>query len=506
MDIATRATGSIISKLADLLKAEYKLQTGVKKQVECLTHELESANAFLREIDKVPPDQLNEQVKIWAYGIREASYDMEDILDTFLVSINNGPKTIENNKLKRLEVKMRSLFSKTKVRHRIANAIEEVKEKLKEIDERRRRNKLNDLVSSCVDPHIARVHSINVSLLIGIDEAKKKVLKMLSHDDDISSARMTKVVSLVGFGVGKTTLAKADLVHLRCLVNCDTQCRLYQVSERNRSSQVLYFDNIRIRFILPPSVSMLTQLVCLHAWGMDLPGGIIKKLTSLKELHIVPWVNDNSIGQFSLCNLHKMQRLELLLGFAWYNQGLPPCIDPSHLPNLSHLSLTLIRVDDQCLKILGGLPELCYLQLFTWGGRATVATTATDTQGYFLKLRSCLLPDSMIQFVVNEDDSSVSFTIWHRSDDAPEFAPKMMQASCRAAARAVMPKLEALYFRVNNGSHDNLGLERLACLQKVRVDLDCWDALVDVVKEEEAALRHAIQIHPNRPTLEIRLC
>ncbi|KAJ1276951.1 hypothetical protein BS78_05G256100 [Paspalum vaginatum] len=944
MDLATGAIGSIISKLADLLKAEYKLQTGVKAQIESLRHELQSAHAFLQEIDKVQPEHLNGLVNIWAGEVKEASYDIEDILDTFLVRVNGAPEpSSSKKKLEWLLEKMGSLFSKTKARHDIARAMEEVNRKVKEIDERRRRYKLDNRVaspaapSSRIDPRIALVHRTNMSLLVGIDERRDAVTRMLADDGGGMSARKTKVVSLLGFaGVGKTTLAKATydqlkqeykwrafvsvgqkpdlakvfkdiLFHLdrvmyeqvhsrqkgadyliselleflrdkRYLIVVDdvwetkTRRRIIEVlPENNIGSRILittrnsevsvgevykvqplsedksktlfytrvfgvddncldneqqkvskfahkilrkcggvplaiitmgsllvgksmqewievcnsigfqdkdkeqlddtmwilslsyydlpshlktcllylsvfpenylikkdsliwmwiaegfvkakpgigmfdigegYFndlinrnliqpveekesrivegcvvhdmildlirslsreanfatvsdngeetllgssdarrlalqnrvlvdthhnhnnhkDNARARsFIvfrcsfgswvplqsfkflrvlclegcrrvyfdehvgdllhlrclvvrnayffklpreigalkfvlvlylegielflednrdasgsLPSSVGMLTRLVCLRVWGTSLPSGlIIKDLTSLQELKIDLGDDDTFISQLvkdlgnlrelrelkisgklmdertqsdlfkSLGNLHKMQRLELLGGFDCCNQGLLSYIDPSHLPNLSHLSLTLVRVDDQCLKILGGLPELCYLQLFTWGGRATIAATATDTHGYFLKLRSCLLPDSMIQFVVNEDDSSVSFTIWHRSDDAPEFAPKLTQDSCRAAARSatVMPNLEALYFRVHvreltaceNGSHDNLGLEHLTSLQKVRIDLDCWDALVDVVEEEEVALRNAIQIHPNRPTLEIK--
>jgi disease resistance protein RPM1 len=45
---------------------------------------------------------------------------------------------------------------------------------------------------------------------------------------------------------------------------------------------------------------------------------------------------------------------------------LPSCINPSCLPNLSHLKLELGDVDEQDLKILGGLPELRFLSLELW--------------------------------------------------------------------------------------------------------------------------------------------
>ncbi|WVZ49803.1 hypothetical protein U9M48_001129 [Paspalum notatum var. saurae] len=888
MDIAAGAIGSILSKLVDLLKSEYNLQTGVKEQVESLTKELKTAQVFLQKIDKVPPDQLDDQVKIYASEVREASYDMEDILDSFLVRVERPAQPI-NKKKRFFEMlqKIGSSFSKAKARHDINTAIEQVNNRVRTIAERRQRYRLNDCVvsvaapSSQIDPRIALVHRTNTSLLIGIDERKDAIIKMLSQDGDMS-AKKTKIVSLLGFGgIGKTTLAKATYDQLKQEYECaafvsvgqkpnlekvlkgilyyidkeklekinstkvgadvlipelldylkdkrylividdvwETQSRkrildalahnifgsiiiittrksevaigeVYKVkplsgdnsirlfytrifgaedncpeNQREKVSKVedkilkkcggvplaiitmasylvgksmeewievcnsigfcgkdkeqtgetewilslsyydlpshlktcllylslipedylvskdvliwmwigegfvdngksgdglfeigegyfnelinrsliqpveeassmivkgcrvhdmildlirslsretnfaivldsgedisigsnarrfalqnrgvkdtpqgncmntkqvrsfitfscsfsprvqlqsfkflrmLYLEDCNgvqidehvgdlhhlrclgihgrydgyelpkeigaLKFLrvlclghwpigglLPSSVGMLTQLVCLYAPGMDLLGCTIKDLMSLQELRIHNLMDDSmSKGQFvndlgnlselrvlmincsnmdmrmksdlltSVGNLHKLQHLDMINGF---NVGLPSCIHPLHLPRLSHLSLQLDSLSDEDLEILGGLPELCYLRVATLEGRASL--TGTESRGYFMKLRSCLLPESMVQFAVNED-MSVSFTIWHESADAPNFGSKRKQEKVRVV-QAVMPKLGALSFGVNvakltacnNGSCDNLGLEYLACLQKV---------------------------------------
>jgi disease resistance protein RPM1 len=126
MDLVTGALGKLPSKLLELLKDEYNLQTGVKDQIKRLTRELESMRAALRKVAKVPPDELDEQVLLWARDVREASYDMEDIIDTFLVRVEGNPKEpADANKVKRLVKKMGNLFSlsKGKARHHIANAV-----------------------------------------------------------------------------------------------------------------------------------------------------------------------------------------------------------------------------------------------------------------------------------------------------------------------------------------------------------------------------------------------
>ena len=88
MDLVTGALGRLPSKLLELLKDEYKLQKGVRVNVQSLSQELKSMHAALRKVAAVPWDQLDEQVKVWARKVREASYDMEDILDTFLVRVD----------------------------------------------------------------------------------------------------------------------------------------------------------------------------------------------------------------------------------------------------------------------------------------------------------------------------------------------------------------------------------------------------------------------------------
>lgn len=54
MDLATGAMGSLLLKLGQLLTEEYKLQTGVKEDVEYLNRELESMYAALRKVGGMP--------------------------------------------------------------------------------------------------------------------------------------------------------------------------------------------------------------------------------------------------------------------------------------------------------------------------------------------------------------------------------------------------------------------------------------------------------------------
>ncbi|VAI00069.1 unnamed protein product [Triticum turgidum subsp. durum] len=122
MDLATGAMGSLLLKLGDLLTKEYKLQTGVKEDVEYLKRELESMYAALRKVGDVPRDQLDKQ-----------------IVDKFLVRVEGAEPAIKPRKLKKLMKKMGDLFSKSKTRHEISDEIKDIKVRVKEAADRRDR-------------------------------------------------------------------------------------------------------------------------------------------------------------------------------------------------------------------------------------------------------------------------------------------------------------------------------------------------------------------------------
>ena len=79
------AMGSLLWKLGALLSDEYRLLTRVKADIMLLKDELESMHAFLKKMSEVEdPDVLS---KCWMKEVRELSYDIEDIIDSFMFSL-----------------------------------------------------------------------------------------------------------------------------------------------------------------------------------------------------------------------------------------------------------------------------------------------------------------------------------------------------------------------------------------------------------------------------------
>jgi disease resistance protein RPM1 len=229
MSVVTGAMGSLSPKLLQLLlHDEYKHQKGVKKQVQWLHSELKSIHAFLHKVSDVPWDRLDEQVKVWARQVREASYDMEDVLDTFLVRIEGGEPT-DPSRLKRAMKKMGKVFSKAKACRGVAGAIQDIKKNLEELAKRRHDYKLDDnmckplATSSTIDPCIKAMCK-EVTQLIGVDKSRDELIAKLNPfqpDDVAPDKKLTKKVSIVGVGgLDKTTLAKAAYDNLRSQYDC----------------------------------------------------------------------------------------------------------------------------------------------------------------------------------------------------------------------------------------------------------------------------------------------
>jgi ATPase subunit of ABC transporter with duplicated ATPase domains len=244
MDLATGAMGSLLLKLGELLADEYNLQKGVKEGVRSLEKEMKSMHAALRVVGEVPRDQLDELVKLWAEEVRELSFDMEDVVDKFLVRVDDGSEpATKSNKLKRLTEKMAGLFTKGKARHEIADAIKKINKQVQEVSNRRGRYNVDNIIakpaaSIAIDPRLGALYT-EVTELVGIaGKRDQELLKLLSEGDDETKNKL-KIVSVVGFGgLGKTTLVKTVYEKIKG----DFDCSAFVPVGRNAGAKKVFMD------------------------------------------------------------------------------------------------------------------------------------------------------------------------------------------------------------------------------------------------------------------------
>ncbi|XBJ06831.1 hypothetical protein VPH35_012441 [Triticum aestivum] len=231
MEVVTGAMGSLLPKLGKLLMDEYKLHKGVKENIEDLRKELESMNAALVKIDKMPRDQLDRQDKLWVDDVRELSYKTEDAVDKFLVHVDHIQPDDTTNKFKGLMKRTAELFKKGKDRNQIGHAMKGIQEELEKVAARRDRNKVDGIA-----PNTREVVAIDPRLRALYTEATE--LFALPGGRDASNKRLKKV-SIVGFGwLDKTTLARAVYDKIKC----DFDCRAFVPVGRNPDIKKVFRD------------------------------------------------------------------------------------------------------------------------------------------------------------------------------------------------------------------------------------------------------------------------
>ncbi|KAK1629309.1 hypothetical protein QYE76_003624 [Lolium multiflorum] len=213
MDVATGAMGALLPKMVELLKTEYRLEAGLREDVQFLEWEMRSMDAALRKVARVRREQLDDQVKIWADDVKELSYEMEDVVDRFLIRADDSP---DPDSFVAFVRKVVSLFKKRKAARHIADAIKEIKEQVHEVASRRDRYNFDHIdlerpISiATFDPRMPALFKDKRGI-IGLGGPTNELIeKLTGNNDGVSNDNQTlKKLSIFGFGgLGKTTLAK----------------------------------------------------------------------------------------------------------------------------------------------------------------------------------------------------------------------------------------------------------------------------------------------------------
>ncbi|VAI79437.1 unnamed protein product [Triticum turgidum subsp. durum] len=285
MDPATAAMGSLLPKLFELLHGEYKLQKGVKKDVQFLEREMRSIDAALRKVAMVPRDKLDDNSKIWANDVRELAYEMEDVVERFMVGVQGFEPAANPDGFKGFVKKVASLFTKGKARHQIADAIKGIKDQVQQVADRRDRYKIDDVeatllaASTMVDPLDPRlmVQFKDQRELVGIEGPRDELIKRLAGEDGCVSRQQLKILSIFGFGgLGKTTLARAVYDKIQAEFVCKA---FVSVGQKPNLKNVLVGILLRIDKASCHNVTLLDEVLLIEK---------LRELLTNKRYHYHP--------------------------------------------------------------------------------------------------------------------------------------------------------------------------------------------------------------------------
>ena len=197
---------NVLGKFGSLALDEVVLAWGVKSELQRLQNTLSSIQAVL--LDAEEQQAKNHQLQDWLEKLKYVMYEIDEVLDDFEIKalqekVIDGGSTIR---------KVRHLFSPSNqlvFPFKMGYKIKEIRERLDQIADDK--NKFN-LSERLVDrPIIQReremTHSfIPASEVIGRDQVKENIVKLLMSLVDHESL---SVIPIVGIGgLGKTTLTK----------------------------------------------------------------------------------------------------------------------------------------------------------------------------------------------------------------------------------------------------------------------------------------------------------
>jgi ATPase subunit of ABC transporter with duplicated ATPase domains len=243
MEVVTGALPSVITKLGELLIGEYNLQKRVKGEIRFLQTELESMKGAFEKVSSTPVDKLDIQDKIWTRELRELSYDIEDSIDTFMVR-GGGKEQAKLHGIMKFIDRSVGLFRKAKIRHGIAGEIKDIKSRVEEVAKRHDRYKINSDIAKpvTIDPRLFTQYS-EVKELVGTDEARDEIIKILEEKNEVPMQQNGKIVSIVGFGgLGKTTLANLVFEKIRARFDCSAFVSVSQTPDLKKLFKGLLND------------------------------------------------------------------------------------------------------------------------------------------------------------------------------------------------------------------------------------------------------------------------
>ncbi|XP_030520512.2 disease resistance protein RPM1-like [Rhodamnia argentea] len=206
--MAESAVALLLGKLSTLVEKEVKLLKGVRGELVPIKDEFVRMKAFLANAESSQED--DPELKVWVEQVRDVAYDVEDILDKFMVNLARD----HGHGFMRYFHKIKSSIHNLKARHHISSEIADLKSRFSSIAEGHQRFHFK---AYCTDPSASAptrgtswndlredTFPVEEGELVGIDEPREKLINWL-----VDGEPGLEVISILGMGgSGKTTLAK----------------------------------------------------------------------------------------------------------------------------------------------------------------------------------------------------------------------------------------------------------------------------------------------------------
>ncbi|KAJ1275090.1 hypothetical protein BS78_05G109500 [Paspalum vaginatum] len=285
---STAVLNSVIEKLGNLMGEQYEQHKVVQRDVAFLKDELGSINAVLKKLATM--EDLDPQTMEWRNQVIGMAFDIEDCIDDFMHRVGADASAGDSGFIARIHQYVNEL----RVRYHFANQIQQLKSRVIEVSERRKRYKLDEGASGsnlvAVDPRMTALYA-EAGNLVGVDGPVEEIVGLLEKEGDDASLQGLRVVAIVGFGgLGKTTVAN-EVYHK---VGGQFDCEVFvSVSQKPNLLQLLS------RIIYKIGIPQLDHIMNVE----DLIGRIRGYLKDKRYLFVIDDIWDASVWEILRCAL-----------------------------------------------------------------------------------------------------------------------------------------------------------------------------------------------------------
>ncbi|KAJ4724316.1 Disease resistance protein [Melia azedarach] len=234
-----------VERLGDFLIQEAVFLGGVRNEMQLIKNELEWIVCFIKDAEEKQDD--DPLVRKWVSDIRDIAYDIEDVLDKFLLKVDDGETPGQRVPGFLPSIRMCAcIFSEGKEKvnlYRTGKKIEDLRKRISDLTRKRERYGLKNIDSKSegTSNSLGRLKQLRRATSFAVeeedvgfeDDADKLLAKLLEEEP------RRFLISLFGMGgLGKTTLAR-KLYHSDDVKNKFDCCAWVSVSQDYQTEDLL---------------------------------------------------------------------------------------------------------------------------------------------------------------------------------------------------------------------------------------------------------------------------